>query len=247
MKIVKIIISFFIVIALIGVPIYYIWSTSDNKLTIPELIYYSAQVVGSVFTVMAVIVALFSKEIRAFYFNEHIKMSLIDDGFYENMGTTSNDPNPVVHSYDVTLSVTNDGSKEIKDFQILLKEVHFRENNGKYKRIARFDNKPLYWSIPEKRKVPLLVGDSVSMPLFKIYPDDSCQTPDRSLYSYLRMRIIGCRLEDKYSKKGFWKSVYQIKSNEKILKDIECEVSWDGRWCNRLTEMSDCISVNLKS
>ena len=246
-----IILSFIIFFIVIGVPIYYIW-VNNNFVTnitygIPELIYYSAQVIGSVFTVMAVCVALFGKEIRALYFNEHLKISLLDNGFYENLGDSSNDSNPVVHSYDTSLNISNDGAREVSDVQILLKEVFYRENsNGKFKRIVHYDNKSLYWSIPEKRKMQILVGDSVKMPLFKIYPEDSCQTPDRSAYSTLRMRIIGCRLDGKYSKKGNWKTVYQLQSNEKILKKIECEVEWDGKWCNRLTEMSDGISVNLK-
>lgn len=239
-----------LLVLFVCLPIALIWKYAAYDLTvgknIPELIYYSTQVIGSMSTVAAVVIALFGKEIRALIFNEHVSLSLKNNGFVENLGNTQNSPNPIVQSYDCILSIKNDGAKEFSEIQVLLKEVYFKSSKtSKYKRIFNSDDKCLYWNIPENTKTQLLRGESKRLPLFRIYPEDSCQTPDRSTFSSLRMRIIGCKLEESFSKKGIWKTTYQLQSNEKVLCTFECEVEWDGNWCNRLTEMSDGLNVVL--
>lgn len=239
-----------IILILIGLPLFFTWAYSninyEREYGMPELVYYTTGIIGSIATFFAVVIALFSKEIRAFIFSEHCKLSLLGKGFTENKGKTQDDPCPVVQSYDCTLQIKNDGSKEISNIQILLKEVHFREDEkSKFKLIHKL-NKTLYWNVPDNTETQLLLRDVKTIPLFKIYPEDSCQTPDRSSYSFLRMRIIGCKLDEKYSRRGEWKTVYQLQSNEKILVKFECTVSWNGTWCSRLTEMVDCVDAKLK-
>lgn len=236
---------------MVGVPIYYTWTSSainhDCEYGLPDLIRYTTQIVGSFATFIAVVVALFGKEIRAYIFNEHCKLSLVNDGFTENLGVTKDALNPMAQSYDCTLLIKNDGSKEISDLQIFLKEVHYKYNSTvkKFKPLHKFENKRLYWNVPENLTTQLLLKDKKTMPLFKIYPEDSCQTPDRSVYSSLRMRIIGCTLDEKCSKYGIWRTVYQIQSSERVLETFECIIEWDGKWFNRISEMADCVTAKI--
>lgn len=237
-------------LALVGTMVFCIWrfcSIDYNKTYgIGDLIYYTSQVIAMFATSAAVIIALFGKEIRNMFFHERLKVFLTNGGISENLGPTRNDPNPQAQNYDCFLTLTNDGSKEITDCQILLKEVHYKDAaDKKFKRIYSFENKALYWRSPETTSIDLLVNDTRKIPLFKIYPDDSCQTPDNSLSTSLRMRIIGCTLNNKYSKKGVWKTVYQVRAEDKILKTFELIFEWDGVWCNRYSEMSERISIKL--
>lgn len=245
----RLILIIVVVVVILAIPIFFVWDTAiidvQKEYGKADIIFYTVQIIGALFTTFAVIVALFGKEIRSFIFWEHCELTLFNNGFVENLGATQNDVSPIVQSYDCFLKLHNNGAREISDVQILLKEVYWKDcNSTKFKRIASLDKK-LYWSIPENTKAQLLVGDSKKIPLFKIYPEDSCQTPDRSSSSSLRIRIIGCRLEEKYSKKGTWKTKYQLQSAEKVLKSFECIVDWNGVWCNRLTEMSDAISAKI--
>jgi len=240
-----------IIIVIIGAPVYFTWTCSSInygiKYGLPALISYTTQIIGSLATFIAVFVALFGKEIRAFIFNEHCCISLVDEGFTENLGATKDALNPMAQSYDCTLLIKNDGSKEISELQIFLKEVHYKSssNSKKYKPLHKFENKRLYWNIPENLTTQLLLKDKKTMPLFKIYPEDSCQTPDRSAYSSLRMRIIGCTLDEKCSKNGVWRTVYQIQSKERVLETFECIIEWDGKWFNRISEMADCVTAKI--
>ena len=203
---------------------------------IPELIYYSVQVVGVLMTTAAVVVALFGKEIRSFFFIEHCKVFLTNGDISENLGETKNSINPQAQSYDCFVSITNDGNRDIADCQVFLKEVWYRNNtDSKFKRINSYENNALYWRTPDTRFIDLHIEETRRIPLFKVYPQDSCQTPDQSIFSFLRMRIIGCNLMEKYSKQGTWKTTYVVRSKEKILSQFELTFQWSGKWYNRLT------------
>ena len=115
----------------------------------------------------------------------------------------------------------------------------------KFRKIASLQNRTIFWANPDNIKTQLLVNDNKIVPIFKIYPDGSCQTPDQSTSSSLNIRIIGYRLDEKYSKKGVWQTKYQLQSNDKILATFECVVEWNGKWCNRYTEMSKCVNAEL--
>ena len=215
---------------------------------VPELIYFSSQVFAMYATLFAVIVALFGKEIYHVFFHENLKVYLTNNGISENLGSSTHSPNPKAQSYDCKLTLQNCGSKEIVGCQILLKEVLFKKHNEKkYKPIVNFENKPLYWFDPDRLVFNLLANDSISIPLFKIYPENSCSTPDESTISPLRMSIMGCGLSDKYRHDGMWKTIYQVRAQDKIFCELELNFSWDGEWCDRYSEMVDKVEVKLKN
>lgn len=63
-----------VVVACIGVPIFYTWyGVSINETQqygIPELVYYSSQIVGSFATLAAVVYALFGESFRNYIYRE---------------------------------------------------------------------------------------------------------------------------------------------------------------------------------
>ena len=228
-----------------------IWYSSDycinKKYGIPELIYYSTQVIAAISTAVAVIVALFGREIRSSIFKEKVQISLVNGGIKEYLGETANTTKPEAQNYDCSLLITNDCSREIDDLQIFLQEVKFKhESNAKYKKLVSFENKALYWRTPEQLSTFLGVDDSRRIPLFKIYPKASCQTPDSSKASDLRMRLIGYQMPAKYYAKGIWYAKYQIRTKRRVLKSFEITVQWNGEWYNRYSEMVDVVNVNIK-
>lgn len=215
---------------------------------LPELIYYAMQSVGVFVMAATVATAIFGPEIRRFFFGEKCSVELTDDGgLTENLESTFDTENPEAQHYDCNITISNIGNREISKCQILLKEVMYkREVTDKFKSIHKYENHTLYWQTPDNMSHSFVMGETYTLPMFRIYPENSCQTPDDSEYSHLRMRIIGCRLEEKYEKKGVWKMCYQVKSKNKLLQTFEIIVQWDGTWHSRITEMSDVVNVNLK-
>lgn len=212
-----------------------------------EWVYYLTQPVGVLATILAVIVALFGKEIRTFFFSEHCNTTLVNSGFYENLGRESNTPNPTAHCYDCNVKLTNNGSRQIEKCELIIKEVFYKPKaDSKYKRIFSAEHKALYWDIREVKEISLFIGESRTIPLFKIYPESSCQTPDGNNTSQLCMKVIGCVIQEQFIKKGIWKSCYEVRTSSKVLTRFEVVAEWDGIWCNRSTEMDDHVSANLK-
>lgn len=241
------IIFFFIMVALIVS----MWKYSNwwvkKTYGIPELLYYSTQIIGVFATTAAVIVALFNREIRGYLFKEKVNISLVEGGIREILGDTAGSASPKAQSYDCSLVISNGCSKEVENLQIFLKDVFFRQyKNSKPKNIFSMENNALYWRIPENKSTDLGVDETKRIPLFKIYPAASCQTPDSSKVSELKMRIIGCKIAPKYQKKGIWRIIYQIRTTKIVLKEFELTVEWTGDWYNRKEEMSDCVDVVIK-
>lgn len=211
-----------------------------------EWIYYLTQPLAVVASTLAVIVALFGKEIKSCFIKEHCCVEFINSGFYENLGKEMNSLNPIAQSYDCFISLTNDGDQLIEECELILKEVMYKaKNEDKYKRIFSAEHKSLYWLSPEIKQINLYVKEKRKIPLFKIYPEASCQTPDNDTKSPLRMQIMGCSISDKYSRKGVWKAKYEIRSNTRSLKTFEVITTWTGVWCNRITEMDNEVSAKL--
>ena len=240
------------IIASFAVPICFIWLhiniNREMQYGLPELIYYTSQIVVAISTLLAVIVALFGDYLKALIYGEKCEVCLVNDSFTENLAHTEHTTSPEAQSFDCSLKITNSGSREIKDCQILLKEVKYRqEPTRKYKSLKKFDHKPLYWTIPNNISHNLVVDDNLTIPLFKIYPENSCQTPDDSASSPLRIRVIGCQLDNKYTtKSGYWITSYSVQSSSKILCSFDVEVWWDGSWHNRISEMSSSVTAQLK-
>lgn len=240
------------IIASFAVPICFIWLhiniNREMQYGLPELIYYTSQIIVAISTLLAVIVALFGDYLKALIYGEKCEVCLVNDSFTENLAHTEHTTSPEAQSFDCSLKITNSGSREIKDCQILLKEVKYRqEPTRKYKSLKKFDHKPLYWTIPNNISHNLVVDDNLTIPLFKIYPENSCQTPDDSASSPLRIRVIGCQLDNKYTtKSGYWITSYSVQSSSKILCSFDVEVWWDGSWHNRISEMSSSVTAQLK-
>ena len=247
----KVSLIFLFVVCLV-IPIFFLWFhvniSSEKQYGIPDLIYFTSQIVAALATLFAVVVALFGDYLKTLIYGEKCDVCLVEDSFIENLANTANSASPEAQSYDCLLKITNSGSREIINCKLLLKEVKFRKDiNKKYKTLGKMAYKPLYWDNPSVLKQDLVVGDNRTIPLFKIYPKNSCQTPDDSSFSPLRVRIIGCQLKNNdATKSGYWIMSYEIHSSSRILCSFELEVWWDGTWHNRISEMINSVSATLK-
>lgn len=233
-------ITFLIFIIWYKVPI------AKMKYGVPELVYYSSQVLGVFITASAVVVALFGRELRSLFFKEKIEVVLTDSGICENLGDTIDSPNPQAQSYDCYVGFRNVGSKKIENLQLILKKVMYKENTDKkFKEQYNSVNKIIYWSNPGNLNTNLVEGEEKKILLYRIHSEDICQTPDKSESSFSGISIIGYSLKNEKRKKGIWQTTYQLMAEDKILRSFEITVQWDGVWCSRISEMQDKVNVQL--
>ncbi len=217
----------------------------DKKYGMPEIIYYLSQPISVLGTFLALLVAIFGTEIKNMFFSPKCKVFISGDGFEEDLGQTTSSASPSAQMYKCTLALKNSGSKELTDLALVVKEVHYVNDNGKYKKINKFEN-TIFWGNPEVKKINLRETESREIIVARILPEASEGTPDNSSKSPLRFSITGINLDTKYNQKGKWVVKYSLQTPHKIIKTFQITLSWTGKWCSRINEMENEVSSELK-
>lgn len=189
--------------------------------------------------------AIFGTEIKNMFFSPKCKTYILSDGFEEDLGQTASSSSPSAQLYTCTLVLKNTGSKELTDLSLVIKEVHFINGNGKSKKINRFEN-TIFWLNPNIKKINLRETEQREIIVARVVPEASLGTPDNSYKSPLKFTITGVNLDAKYNQKGKWIVKYCIQTPHKIIKTFQITLSWSGKWCSRINEMTNEVTSELK-
>lgn len=249
----KVVISFIIgfIFGLLICGLYCTYVTSagsidfSKKYGMPEIIYYLSQPFSVLGTFLALLVAIFGTEIKNIFFSPKCKVYIAGAGFDEELGSTASTSAPIAQKYNCSLVLKNTGSKELTDLSLVVKEAHFFNENGKSKKITRFEN-TLFWLKPEIKKINLRVTEQREIVVARVLPEALEGTPDNSRKSPLRFSITGINLDSKFNQKGKWTVRYSLQTPHKIIKTFDIILSWSGKWCSRINEMTNEVTSELK-
>lgn len=214
-----------------------------------EAVYYISTPLATLITFLAVIVAIFGNEIKMWLLSEKCDVDIDRNMFVEDIIGREHLTYIEARKYDCNLRVDNVGGNEIEGLGLFIKSVTYKENNDSRSRNLRVLNqKALYWNKPEDLRTNLLPKDKKFIPILRIHPDITNQTPDDKLSSIkpLHISIMGYSLDDKFNKKGIWEIEYTLSTTRKQLMEFSVVVSWTGVWKPRETEMSNEVTVELK-
>lgn len=235
----------FTLLNLLNIPI-----NENKEYGILEAIYYIVSPIATLITFLAVIVAIFGNEIKMWIFREKCKVYIERDGFVEDIAGRENEENIEARQYECNLCIENIGSREIENCSLYLKSVTYKQNKeSKAKKLKILNKKLLYWSKPDEVKTTLLTRETKKMPILRIHPAMTSQTPDdqKSSSKPPNISIMGYSLEEKFNRNGIWEIYYTISTPHKVLKEFVLSVSWTGIWKKRETEMSQEVTVELKN
>ena len=213
---------------------------------VPEIVYYMSQPFLMLLTIGTIVVALFGTELKNKIFSPKCVTSIVNDGFTEDLGDSRNSPNPSAKLYCCTLNLENTGSRELNELQLVIKDVQYAEDNKKMKKISKGLNPVLFWISRDINKINLREKENREIILARIYPCANSGTPDGEQKSPLRFSISGHNLLDNQNKKGTWIVKYSLQTPNKIVKTFQIKYVWTGQWCNRLSEMSNEVQVEIK-
>lgn len=237
-------------ILVIGGPIFLVWYktpiSKDVSYGVPELLYFSTQILMSFFTLLAVIVAIFGQDISNLFHGERCSISLESNNFVENLGESRDAIKPEAQSYSCNVRVVNIGSVEISECQLIPQKVEYKETEGSKYRTISSQFIPLYWHNEEQRSYNLLTGASYVFPLSRIVPMNFLQTPDSNITPKPKLIILGCKLGDRYDKKGIWRIEYLLRSRKKRLLVFNLTIRWNGEWYGRISEMKEVANINME-
>lgn len=217
------------------------------KPSLPEYIYYISQLIGVLATSLAVVVALWGKEIKDAIFKPKCVLFLEKDGFVENLGDTAGSSSPKAGFYESILNVKNDGPREISECALFLNTISYKSNESQKKAntILKNAHAHLYWGTKSDKWIGLIAEDTREIPLFRIYPNSAMQTPDGEKTSMKRLSIMGYNIDERYSKQGIWEIGYTLQTKEKVLQKFLLTIKWNGEWFDREQEMGNVLEVKF--
>lgn len=213
-----------------------------------EVVYYISTPFGTLITFLAVIVALFGNEIKMWLYREKCDVSIDRNMFVEDITGQEHSSNIEARKYDCYLCIENIGGSEIEDLGLFIKNINYRDSIGaKVKKLKMLNQKAIYWNKPDELRVNFLPSDKKYVPILRIHPNVTTQTPDdkQSSMRPLHISITGHNLDNKYSKNGIWEIEYTISTTRKLIKTFIVRVTWTGVWKQRETEMCDEVTVEL--
>lgn len=237
-----------ITLGLLCIDILHIPIDVSKKYGVLETVYYISSPIGTFITFLAVLVAVFGNEFKMWLFREKCDVYIDKDTFAEVVSGSDNIESIEARQYDCNLCIENIGGREIEECGLFLKSVVYRiDNSSKPKNLRVLNQKALYWNRPDITRTNILTNEKKIVPILRIHPSVTTQTPDNLQSSIIpvHISIMGYSLDEKYNRKGIWEIAYCISTPHKVIKEFTVRVSWSGAWKQRQTEMTDEVTVEL--
>lgn len=194
---------------------------------------------GSLLTLLAVIVSLEKETILAWLHPVKLDANLSDDGLSEDADTEQT----IVKAteYSGILSIVNNSSGPAMDVTLEIISVAYKQgSNYKPFHLTRNCFVNLNGNI---RQIDIHSKRNHFAHLFTISAPNAKSTPDNSKETKPNLVLIG--LENlNLPKKNSWQIKYRL-SHSKGASDITLSLEWDGIWKNRKSEMQTCCTVKL--
>ena len=240
--IIGIILGIFI-IQILNIPI----NTSKTH-SVLEVVYYLTSPIGVLFTVVAVVVAIWGNDIRAWFNKEKCEVEIENGGFVEDVRGIEDDENMSARQYNCNLIIKNTGPKEIECCAVFITKIIYKaDDNSKGKNIGFTNRMPLYWFNPNVKTINILKDEQRNIPVLRVYPDSHNQTPDQqnTQVTPRQLSVMGFSIDGKYNKKGTWEISYLICNSHESLKTFKLVIQWNGDWRRREKEMNECLTVHM--
>ena len=218
---------------------------SDDPITKGE--YYGNWIgaVGAISTFLAVVVALFSTEIRSCFKMVKFDIRLSNDDIQEDL-VDDNDGKKAVRYYN-SIEISNSGNLNALDCELYIEKANVYK--GKY------DHNGTALDIGSAAIDIGNTGGNVYIPssgkkilqIIEVQAPEEQSTPEgNSVKLKPQIKIPGLKNVDKQFDSGKLELTYCLYSSNAKPKRFTVTVNWDGRWEKRQPEMKTILTVDLK-
>ena len=224
----------------------WVWGCEKSPIDVPQLLYYTYCVLGSIATACTVIYALFSYKIKDFLYSEEIEVCIDEDGFKEDV-VNEDEADVKVEKYHCDLLLKNIGAKPVKKCELRITSITHKTANksGKSKNLMPKELSFLRVPICGEAKNSILERQSLLTPILSIIPETKAGTPANDETTPLHLEILGHNFNGSNANQGSWCIKYTLQTSDKIIKNFEVNLSWTGQWRGRLTEMKNEITIKI--
>ena len=230
-----------------GVILWYCFSKTTLK---SEVVYdpwqianYFFGIIGSIGTLLAVIVALVKEAIMKWLYSPSLNVTLVDNGITENIAN-ENQRVPEASSYECYARIENTGSIAAIGCKIFISEIKYGKSQTSLKSLQNIKNKQLRW-ISSEVDMPVNIPNKIK--LFEIVNPNSMGTPSGSSEDLdPTISFNGCELKSSQIKKGFWDVSYFISCKNGDVTKFNATIDWQGVFKSRATDMSEVLKIQIK-
>lgn len=202
------------------------------------ILYYSFTILGAIGTCAAVIIALFSEEIKMWLYKPSISIDFKDDtGFSEKID--ENDQIPIAEGYRCFLQFEDLGFVNATDCSLRVVDVKHGKNKERAKSLKTWAGTRKVNQYPFE----ISVDYPYELKIVSIYNPDLYGTPTDNHHPPL-LSIYGIYLDDKYREKGYWEIHYCLVSRNGSSTKFNVAIDWDGVFSSRKTEMKDHLKIS---
>lgn len=189
-------------------------------------------------TVSAVIVAIFKEEIQKRLFRPRISFDPNTE-FKEDV--VKSEGRCFATSYSAILTLRNEGNNTATNLSVIIESIIYKRdiNSQTHQKIIQ---EPFYLKIYKSEEaVDLSSDDEISFKLFEVFGSQE-RIVNGTAYNTPMSFIIGKESIPKLYFDGIIEISLKVKCNELKSQYRKIRLEWNGRWEDRLTEMSRILS-----
>lgn len=218
----------------------------NKQISSGELFYYFINTIQAIGTVGAVIIALFSDNIKNYFRKPKLDISLHSNDLIEELDNC-NGENRKAKRYHNSVDVFNKGNINAESCEIYIDSILFK-GLGMQNSIELLQSEHLlYWSGNEKRNNTYIpVQGKKSFQLYEIFPPEEQGTPGGSASKVPPQLFIGSyKVPDEYCG-GKWEITICLYSPSLKPQKFKVIIEWDGNWENRQMEMKGKVRNSIE-
>lgn len=225
---------------------------NQNPIELKDYYGLLVQIIAAVATLLAVVAALFREEIRRWWEYVKIDYSIPKENFREiinpNTGNSADGAKTTIEAekYVCEMEVINNGTVSSLTSEIVLESMLFKSSYSNTHKPIDTIGTPLNWGNTQESRVTIPPKGKKKVPILELIPPDKESSPGGNENTTSPKIIIMGVDTDLMETEGMWTATYLIYSSNFKPNRFIIEIKWNGRWHGRMTEMKDCLTIDLK-
>lgn len=224
---------------------------ANNSIDLSDYLSLIVQSIAAFSTFLAVIVALFKEDFRKLWKSPNLIVRLTEDKITEQLNNeassegSSND-HLVADKYTSHINIKNDGNKSASEVELVLDQLSFESTKFPNTQFISTDPITLSWNSAESKKVDLSPKSKKRIQVLELTNLEEQSSPDGSEKSFSPTLKIGPIESPNKYQHGTWTAEFVLHSKDSIPVRFKLKIIWNGKWEKRLTEMKDCLSLDIE-
>ena len=217
------------------------------KISSGDLFYYFVSLVQAIATIGAVIVALFSDNIKAYMKRPILEISLHSEDLIEEL-ENNGDLNKKAKRYHNSIDIFNKGNGNVENCEICIESILFKGMGASTYSTITDNESHIYWNSREEQKTTYIpVQGKKNFLLYEIFPPEEQGTPGGGKLAQIpaRLKIGEVNIPEEYCG-GEWKVHLCLYSPCMQPTKFTITIKWDGDWENRQMEMKNKVSNTIE-